>query len=78
VRIAIGLTATQIDSADFCLASILRRPTSHLLELTREVSAILSEYAYGDGQLPQEPATSSYRVAAHRAHGRIELYMRAW
>lgn len=55
VRIGIGpKTPEAMDSADFVLQKFSKDQQDHLKELTREVSAILSEYAYGDGQLPQE------------------------
>jgi len=55
VRIGIGpKQPEQIDSADFVLQKFAQTQQDHLHELTREVNAILSEYAYGDGQLPQE------------------------
>jgi peptidyl-tRNA hydrolase, PTH1 family len=55
VRIGVGpKTPEQIDSADFVLGKFSKEQQTHLPELTREVSAILSEYCYGDGQLPQE------------------------
>jgi PTH1 family peptidyl-tRNA hydrolase len=55
VRIGIGpKTPEQIDSADFVLGKFSKEQQAHLPELTREVSAILSEAAYGGGQLPQE------------------------
>jgi peptidyl-tRNA hydrolase, PTH1 family len=55
VRIGIGpKTPEQMDSADFVLQAFSKDQQSHLQELTRETSAIISEYAYGDGQLPQE------------------------
>lgn len=55
VRIGIGpKEPTQIDSADFVLQKFSKEQQAHMAELTREVNAILSEYAYGDGQLPQE------------------------
>ncbi len=55
VRIGIGpKEPEQMDSADFVLAKFNAGQSSHMSELTREVSAILSEYAYGGAQLPQE------------------------
>ena len=55
VRIGIGpKEPEQIDSADFVLGRFSKEQQSHMAELTRETSAILSEYAYGDGQLPPE------------------------
>jgi peptidyl-tRNA hydrolase, PTH1 family len=55
VRIGVGpKQPKQIDSADFVLAKFSSEQQAQLKNLTREVNAILSEYAYGDGQLPQE------------------------
>jgi PTH1 family peptidyl-tRNA hydrolase len=55
VRIGVGpKTPVQMDTADFVLQKFPKDNQEHMGELTREVSAILSEYAYGDGQLPQE------------------------
>ena len=55
VRIGIGpKTPEKMDSADFVLKQFSKEQQAHLPELTREVSAILSEYAYGAGTLPQE------------------------
>ena len=55
VRIGIGpKEPEQMDSADFVLAKFSKEQQAHLPELTREVSAILSEFAYGDGQLLSE------------------------
>ncbi|HSX29178.1 MAG TPA: aminoacyl-tRNA hydrolase [Candidatus Saccharimonadales bacterium] len=55
VRVGIGpKEPEQMDSADFVLAKFSKEQQAHMPELTREVSAILSEYVYGDGQLPQE------------------------
>jgi peptidyl-tRNA hydrolase, PTH1 family len=55
VRIGIGpKEPEQMDSADFVLAKFSPEQQKHLPELAREVNAILSEYAYGDGQLLQE------------------------
>lgn len=55
VRIGVGpKEPEQMDSADFVLAPFTAEQKAHFKELSREVSAILSEYAYGDGQLPQE------------------------
>jgi len=55
VRIGIGpKTPEQMDSADFVLQTFSKDQQAHIPELTREVSAILSEYAYGSGQLLQE------------------------
>jgi PTH1 family peptidyl-tRNA hydrolase len=55
IRIGVGpKEPEQMDTADFVLQRFPKDQQSHLGELTREVSAILSEYTYGDGQLPQE------------------------
>ena len=54
VRIGIGpKQPEQIDSADFVLARFSSEQEAQLDNLTREASAILSEYAYS-GQLPHE------------------------
>lgn len=48
VRIGIGpKTPEQIDSADFVLQKFSEKEQASLPKLTREVNAILSEYAYG-------------------------------
>jgi len=55
VRIGIGpKDPERMDGADFVLGKFYPPQLAHLKELTREVSAILSEYTYGDGQLPTE------------------------
>ncbi len=55
VRIGIGpKKPEEMDSADFVLAKFSETEQKQLKNLTRETTAILSEYAYGDGQLPQE------------------------
>ncbi len=55
VRIGIGpKTPEQMDSSDFVLQKFSKDQQAHMKELTREVSAILSEYVFGAGQLPQE------------------------
>jgi PTH1 family peptidyl-tRNA hydrolase len=55
VRVGIGPKAPeQIDSADFVLGRFSKEQQGHMSELTREVNAVLSEAAYGDGTLPQE------------------------
>ena len=55
VRVGIGpKEPEQIDSADFVLQKFSKDQQSHMPELVREASAILSEYAYGAGQLPTE------------------------
>lgn len=61
VRIGVGpKEPPQIDSADFVLARFNREQESHMSELTREVSAILSEIAFGDGAMQHE--TRSFMV----------------
>lgn len=55
LRIGIGpKMPEQIDSADFVLAHFTAEQTAHMSELTREATAVLSEYIYGDAQLPHE------------------------
>jgi PTH1 family peptidyl-tRNA hydrolase len=55
VRIGIGpKEPPQIDSADFVLGKFSAEQQAHMRELEREVSAILSEAAFGAGSLPQE------------------------
>lgn len=55
VRIGIGpKRPEQMDSADFVLATFTRDEQQHMAALTRETTAILSEYVYGDGQLAAE------------------------
>lgn len=55
MRVGIGpKEPEQIDSADFVLGKFSREQAEQIKNLTREVSAILSEYAYSDGQLPAE------------------------
>jgi PTH1 family peptidyl-tRNA hydrolase len=55
VRIGIGpKEPEQMDSADFVLAKFSSEQQAQLKNLTRETSAILSEYAFSDGQLPTE------------------------
>ncbi len=49
-----GEEPQQMDSADFVLARFSKEQESQIKNLTRETSAILSEYAYADAQLPQE------------------------
>ncbi len=54
VRVGIGpKVPEQIDSADFVLQRFTADELSHMPELTREVTAVLSEYAYGSA-LPNE------------------------
>jgi peptidyl-tRNA hydrolase, PTH1 family len=58
VRIGIGpKEPEQIDSADFVLGTFKTDQQAHFKELTREASAIISEYAFGDGQLATETRT---------------------
>jgi len=55
IRVGIGpKVPEQIDSADFVLGKFNDDQRSHIKELTRETTAIISEYVYADGQLPQE------------------------
>ena len=55
VRVGIGpKEPEQIDSADFVLKKFTSHQKDHLKELTRETTAILSEYTYSGGQLPTE------------------------
>ena len=61
VRIGIGpKTPEQIDSADFVLGKFTTDQQADMPSLTREVNAILSEYIFGDSQLPHE--TRSFLV----------------
>lgn len=55
VRIGIGpKQPEQMDSADFVLGAFSKDQQQHLPALAREVSAIISEYAYGGGELLPE------------------------
>jgi PTH1 family peptidyl-tRNA hydrolase len=55
VRVGIGpKVPEQIDSADFVLGKFSKEQAAQLKNLTRETTAILSEYCFSDGQLPQE------------------------
>lgn len=55
MRIGIGpKKPEQIDSADFVLAKFSKVEEKHLSELLQETTSILSEYAFGDGQLATE------------------------
>ncbi len=55
VRIGIGpKTPEQMDSADFVLAKFSSEQQKQLKNLTRETTAILSEYCFSDGHLPTE------------------------
>ena len=58
VRVGIGpKTPEQIDSADFVLQKFSEKEQANLPKLTREVSSMLSEYAYGT---PFSPETRSF------------------
>jgi PTH1 family peptidyl-tRNA hydrolase len=58
IRIGVGpKEPEQMDSADFVLAKFSKEQQEHLPELTREVSAVLSEFSYGEGQLLAETRT---------------------
>lgn len=55
IRIGIGpKTPGQMDSADFVLAKFSSEQQKQLKNLTRETTAILSEYCFSGGQLPTE------------------------
>lgn len=55
IRIGVGpKEPEQIDSADFVLGKFTKEQQTHMPELLRETSAILSETAYGAGSLSQE------------------------
>ncbi len=55
VRIGIGpKLPEQIDSADFVLGKFAAEQQAELPALTREVNAILTEYIFGDAQMPHE------------------------
>lgn len=55
VRVGIGpKVPEQMDTADFVLARFSAEQQAHLEELTRESSAILSEYVYSGQALPTE------------------------
>lgn len=55
VRIGIGpKTPEQMDRADFVLAKFSSEQQKQLKNLTRETTAILSEYCFSGGQLPTE------------------------
>lgn len=54
VRVGVGpKVPKQIDSADFVLAQFSKQETEHILKLKKEVSAILSELAYGSALTPE-------------------------
>lgn len=58
IRVGIGpKTPEQIDSADFVLQKFSTKEQSDLPKLTREMNALLSEYAYGT---PLTPDTRSF------------------
>ena len=58
VRIGIGpKTPPQIDSADFVLQRFSKSEQAHVPLITREVAALLSEYAYG---MPVNTETRSF------------------
>lgn len=58
VRIGIGPKVhEQQDSADFVLTRFSSEQETQIKNLTREVSAVLSEYAYGGGKLHAETRT---------------------
>jgi PTH1 family peptidyl-tRNA hydrolase len=55
IRVGIGpKTPERIDSADFVLGRFNSEQMEHMPALTREVSAILSEYIFSNGTLPHE------------------------
>lgn len=55
VRVGIGpKEPEQMDSADFVLARFSDEQQAQLKNLTRETTAILSEYGFSSGQLPTE------------------------
>ncbi len=55
VRVGIGpKTHEKMDSADFVLAKFSKEEEPQLKNLTRETTAVLTEYAFSDAQLPQE------------------------
>jgi PTH1 family peptidyl-tRNA hydrolase len=61
VRIGVGpKEPEQMDSADFVLARFSKEQEAQLKNLTRETTAILSEYGFSSGQLPTE--TRSFLV----------------
>ena len=62
VRIGVGpKIPAKIDSADFVLQKFSKDEQAQLPELTREVSAILSEWVYGSGQ-PMPHETRSFLI----------------
>lgn len=55
LRVGIGpKTPEQIDSADFVLGRFTKEQQAEINNLTRETNAILSEYIFGNAQLPHE------------------------
>lgn len=55
LRIGIGpKKPRQMDTSDFVLAKFAKKEAGHLPELLQETNAILSEYAYGGGELAAE------------------------
>lgn len=55
IRIGIGpKKPAQIDSTDFVLGKFSPDEKKHFEALNRETNSILSEYVYGNGQLPAE------------------------
>ena len=55
IRVGIGPKAhEQMDSADFVLQRFTADELARTKDLTREVSAILTETIYGDGKLPHD------------------------
>lgn len=57
-RVRIGIrTETPMDSKDFVLSKFNEEEQKQLPNLYREVTAILTEYIYGDGTLPHETRT---------------------
>jgi PTH1 family peptidyl-tRNA hydrolase len=58
IRVGIGpKTPEQIDSADFVLGKFDSDQQNHIKELTRETTAVLSEYAFSATQLTPETRT---------------------
>lgn len=55
IRVGIGPKLhPEMDSADYVLQKFSTEQSEHLKPLTREVTAILTETIYGDGQLPHD------------------------
>lgn len=58
IRIGIGPKKPEtMDSADFVLARISKNEMSNLSKLNREVSALISEYIFNDGNITNESRT---------------------